>query len=44
MFLVGSDDDVVNGEAAEEAAQYLVTYLQRLQVPVDLNTRRCARI
>ena len=31
VFLVGSDDDVVNGEAAEEAAQYLVTYLQRLQ-------------
>jgi hypothetical protein len=31
VFLVGSDDDVVEGEAAEEAAQYLLTYLQRLQ-------------
>jgi hypothetical protein len=33
VFLIGSDDEVVDGEAAEEAAQYLVTYLQRLKGP-----------
>ena len=33
VFLVGSDDDVLDGEAAEEAAQYIVTYLQRLHGP-----------
>jgi hypothetical protein len=33
VFLIGSDEDVVDGEAAEEAAQYLLTYLQRLQGP-----------
>src|SRR5438270_6423380 len=33
VFLIGSDEDVVAGEAAEEAAQYLVTYLQRLEGP-----------
>jgi len=33
VFLVGSDDKVVECEAAEEAAQYIVTYLQRLQGP-----------
>jgi hypothetical protein len=33
VFLVGSEDNVVIGEAAEEAAQYLLTYLQRLQGP-----------
>jgi hypothetical protein len=33
VFLIGSDDDVLDGEAAEEAAQYIVTYLQRLQGP-----------
>jgi hypothetical protein len=31
VFLVGSDKDVLDGEAAEEAAQYLLTYLQRLK-------------
>jgi hypothetical protein len=33
VFLIGSDDNVVDGQAAEEAAQYLVAYLQRLQGP-----------
>lgn len=31
LFLVGSTDEVVEWEAAEEAANYLVTYLQRLK-------------
>ncbi len=31
VFLVGSADEVVEGNAAEEAAQYLVAYLQRLK-------------
>ena len=30
VFLSGSDDEVVNGPAAEEALQYLAEYLQRL--------------
>jgi hypothetical protein len=31
VFLIGSADDVVQCDAAEEAAQYMLTYLQRLQ-------------
>jgi hypothetical protein len=31
VFLIGSSDEVVECNAAEEAAQYLVTYLQRLE-------------
>jgi hypothetical protein len=31
VFLIGSSGDVVDGHAAEEAAQYIVTYLQRLE-------------
>lgn len=30
VFLAGSDDEVVNPAAAEEALQYLADYLQRL--------------
>ena len=30
VFLEGSEEKVVNGSAAEEAMQYLATYLQRL--------------
>ncbi|HEY7155317.1 MAG TPA: hypothetical protein VH575_15245 [Gemmataceae bacterium] len=30
VFLAGSDDEVVNGPAAEEALQYMAGYLQRL--------------
>ena len=30
VFLAGSDDEVVNGPAAEEAMQYMAGYLQRL--------------
>jgi len=30
VFLEGSEEKVVNGGAAEEAMQYLATYLQRL--------------
>lgn len=30
VFLEGSEEKVVNGNAAEEAMQYLATYLQRL--------------
>src|SRR4051794_18774318 len=30
VFLVGSDDDVLQPDAAEEALHYLVTYLRRL--------------
>lgn len=33
VFLIGSSDEVVESNAAEEAAQYLVAYLQRLQGP-----------
>jgi len=33
VFLIGSTDDVVQCDAAEESAQYLLTYLQRLQGP-----------
>jgi hypothetical protein len=33
VFLVGSSEEVLNPEAGEEALQYLVTYLQRLQGP-----------
>src|SRR5438128_7123624 len=43
VFLSGSDDEVVQPDAAEEALQYLVGYLQRLsgrnllQVQEDLD-------
>ncbi len=30
VFLAGSDDEVINAAAAEEALQYLADYLQRL--------------
>src|SRR6478672_4821783 len=33
VFLEGSDPVVLNGTAAEEAMQYLATYLQRLTGP-----------
>jgi hypothetical protein len=33
VFLDGSDENVVNDAAADEALQYLATYLQRLQGP-----------
>lgn len=33
VFLDGSSEDVVNDAAADEALQYLATYLQRLQGP-----------
>jgi len=33
VFLIGSSDDVIHCDAAEEAAQYLLTYLQRLKGP-----------
>ena len=31
VFLEGSDEAVVNGDAAEEAMEYIAGYLQRLQ-------------
>lgn len=31
VFLDGSEEDIVDGCAAEEAMQYVVTYLQRLE-------------
>jgi hypothetical protein len=31
VFLSGSDDEVVNADAAEEALEYMATYLQQLQ-------------
>jgi hypothetical protein len=31
VFLEGSDDTVLDGAAAEEAMEYIVAYLQRLQ-------------
>jgi hypothetical protein len=33
VFLDGSDNDVVNTDAAEEALEYLANYLQRLSGP-----------
>lgn len=33
VFLEGSEEAVLNGAAAEEAMQYLATYLQRLTGP-----------
>jgi hypothetical protein len=33
VFLDGSEDDVVNPDAAVEAMEYLATYLQRLRGP-----------
>jgi hypothetical protein len=33
VFFDGSDEQVINDAAADEALQYLVTYLQRLQGP-----------
>ena len=33
VFLEGSDEAVLNGAIAEEAMQYLATYLQRLDGP-----------
>ncbi len=33
VFLIGSDESVVHPDAAEEALQYMMTYLQRLSGP-----------
>ncbi len=33
VFLLGSNEEVFHPEAAEEALQYMVTYLQRLKGP-----------
>jgi hypothetical protein len=33
VFLAGSDDEIVNPDAAEEARQYVADYLQRLKGP-----------
>jgi hypothetical protein len=33
VFIDGSTDEVIDSEAADEAMQYLVTYLQRLRGP-----------
>jgi hypothetical protein len=33
VFLIGSDESVVDPEAGEEALQYMMTYLQRLKGP-----------
>jgi hypothetical protein len=34
VFLIGSDDEVVDGAAADEALGYIGTYLQRLEGPL----------
>ena len=39
VFLEGSEPEVLHGDVAEEAMQYLVTYLQRLTGP-DLQRMR----
>jgi hypothetical protein len=39
VFIDGSTDEIVCPDAADEAMQYLVTYLQRLQGPVLERTR-----
>jgi hypothetical protein len=33
VFVDGSTDDIIDAEAADEAMQYIVTYLQRLKGP-----------
>ena len=33
VFFIGSSDEVIAPDAAEEAAQYIISYLQRLQGP-----------
>lgn len=33
IFLAGSDDDVVQPDAADEAVHYIASYLQRLEGP-----------
>jgi hypothetical protein len=33
VFVDGSTDDIIDPEAADEAMQYIVTYLQRLKGP-----------
>jgi hypothetical protein len=33
VFIDGSTDDIIDPDAAEEAMQYIVTYLQRLKGP-----------
>ncbi len=39
VFLAGSDDDVVQPDAAEEALQYLAGYMQRLDGPLIRQVR-----
>jgi hypothetical protein len=39
VFISGSDESVVNAAAAEEAMQYLATYLQRLKGPALAKVR-----
>jgi hypothetical protein len=39
VFLSGSDDDVVDPAAAEEALEYLAGYLQRLEGPALARVR-----
>ncbi len=39
VFLEGSDEAVLNGAVAEEAMQYLATYLQRLDGPELVRVR-----
>ncbi|HTU16421.1 MAG TPA: hypothetical protein VMG10_00035 [Gemmataceae bacterium] len=39
VFLSGSDDEVIDPAAAEEALQYLADYLQRLDGPLLRQTR-----
>jgi hypothetical protein len=34
VFIDGSTDEIIDPDAADEAMQYLVTYLQRLEGPV----------
>ena len=39
VFLYGSEDDVVNPAAAQEALEYMTVYLQRLEEPVVARLR-----
>jgi hypothetical protein len=39
VFLAGSDDEVVDGEAAQESLEYLAGYLQRLEGDALTRTR-----
>jgi hypothetical protein len=39
VFLAGSDDELIDPEAADEAVEYMASYLQRLSGPEEQRVR-----